>query len=158
MGVSIVDGTIEAIDAGRKTRKFSIFKSIVFRETDGASRTIKKAVVSGQVADQIVVGNSGRFYLFTSFDLKGVHGVRKPDGTAVYDFPGKGNAKLFMFLVPLNLAWIALRVVDKGDVPLLGVGLAILGAVGWFLIRKTDQETRAQFDADLAWSGQDSAS
>lgn len=158
MGVSVVDGTIEAIDAGRKTKRLSIFKSILFRETDGGCRTIKKAVVSADVADQIAVGNSGRFYLFTSFDLKGVHGVRKPDGTAVYDFPGKGNAKIFMFLVPLNLAWIALRVVDKGDVPLLGVGLAILGVVGWFLIRKTEKETRAQFDADSALSGQDAAS
>lgn len=158
MGVSIVDGTIEAIDGGKRYKKVSAFKSIVFREADGASRTIKKAVVTPDVADQMTVGNSGRFYLFTSLDIKGIHGVRKRDGTAVYGFPGKGNAIIFMILVPLNLAWIAIRVIDKGDVPLLGVGLVILGAVGWYLMRKSEQETRTQFDGDAAWSGPDAAS
>ena len=158
MGVSIVDGTIEAVEAGRKNKKHSVFKSIVFREADGANRTIKKAVVAGDVADQIAVGNSGRFYLFTSMDVKGIHAVRKQDGTAVYNFPAKGNAIIFMIMVPVNLAWIALRIVDKGDVPLLGVGLVILGSIGWYLIHKSERETRAQFDADTAWSGQDAVS
>jgi hypothetical protein len=158
MGVSTIDGTIESIVAGRQTKKVSVFKSIVFRKQDGSSRTVEKAVVSGDVAAQIAPGNSGRFYLFTGFDMKGVHAVRKADGTAVYAFPGKGNAIIFMILVPINLAWIALRIIDKGDVPLLGVGLVILGAVGWYLMSKTGQETRAQFDADAAWTGQEGGS
>lgn len=150
MGTSIVDGTIESIEAGRKTKKVSVFKTIVFRETGGETRTIKKAVVSGPMADQIVPGNSGRFYLFTTFDLKGVHGVRKADGTAIYDYPGKNNKMIFIFLIVVSLLLITLRVMTGDGVPLLSVLLIILGVVGWFFTSKAQRETQLQFDGDAA--------
>lgn len=150
MGTSIVDGTIESIEVGRRTKKVSVFKTIVFRENDGNTRTIRKAVVSGPLVDQIVPGNSGRFYLFTTFDLKGIHGVRKADGTAIYDYPGKNNKFLFILIIVLSLALIALRLGTGDGLPLLSVFLIILGVVGWFFTSKAQRETRVQFDGDAA--------
>lgn len=150
MGTSIVDGTIESVEAGRKTKKVSVFKSIVFRENDGSTRTIKKAVVSGPLAEQIAPGASGRFYLFTTIDIKGIHGLRKADGTALYDFPGKNNKIIFIGLIVISLALIAIRMLDKGELPLLSVLLIILGAVGWYFTSKAARETRDQFESDTA--------
>lgn len=109
---------------------------------------MKKAVVANEVASEIAVGNSGRFYHFTAFDLKGIHGLRKPDGTSVYSYPGKSNKMIFASIIPMSLVWIALRLADKGDIPLLAIGLIILGAFGWHATSKSERETREQFDAD----------
>lgn len=150
MGTSIVDGTIESIEAGRRNKKIAVFKTIVFREAGGETRTIKKSVVTAALADQITVGNTARFYLFTTFDIKGVHGVRKPDGTALYDFPGKNNKIIFIMLIVVSLALIAIRIAMDDGLPLLSVLLIILGAVGWFFTSKAERETREQFDGDAA--------
>lgn len=148
MGVSTVDGSIERVEIKRKRRDIGFYKEIVFREKDGGTRTIKNAVVKDPVNAEIVEGNSGRFYLFTAMDIKGVHGVRKADGTAAYSFPGSNNSIIFIIVIAVNLAWIALRVAIDDGVPLLGVGLVILGIVGWFFMRGGSRDTRAQFDGD----------
>lgn len=150
MGTSIVDGTIDSVEPGRRNKKVAVFKTIVFRENDGETRTIKRAVVTGDLAEQIVPGNSARFYLFTTFDLKGIHGVRKADGTALYDYPGKNNKKIFIFLIVVSLLLIALRMATGDGLPLLSVLLIILGVVGWIFTSKTERETREQFDGDAA--------
>lgn len=150
MGTSIVDGTIESIEAGRKNKRIAVFKTIVFRETGGETRTIKKAVVTGNLMDQIVPGNSGRFYLFTAFDIKGIHGLRKADGTALFDYPGKTNIKIFIGLIIISLLLIALRVSTGDGVPLLSVLLICLGVFGWYATSKSARETREQFESDAA--------
>ncbi len=148
MGTSIVDGTIESVEAGRKNKKVSVFKTIVFREEGGSTRTVKKAVVSGDLAGEIVPGNSGRFYLFTTFDLKGVHGLRKADGTAIYDYPGKTNKIIFIGVIVMSLALMALRLLNDDGLPLLSVFLIILGVVGLYFTSKAARETREHFYSD----------
>jgi hypothetical protein len=150
MGTSIVDGTIESIEAGRRNKKVAVFKTIVFRENGGETRTVKKAVVTGPLMDEIAPGNSGRFYLFTAFDIKGVHGLRKSDGTAIYDYPGKTNVKIFLYAVIASALLIALRLAIGDGVPLLSVLLIVFGSVGWYLTSKSARETRRQFDEDAA--------
>lgn len=147
MPTSIIDGTIAETEPGRRRAAATVFKSIRFDLADGSSRTVKKAVVANAVADELVVGASGRFYLFNAFDISGIHGVRTADGRAVHVFPGN-NQKLFLISAILALAWITLRVVSEGDVPLLGVALAILGVVGWYFMGKGKTEARNQFEAD----------
>ncbi len=147
MGVSTVDGSIEKVELKRKRRDIGIYKEIVFREKDGGTRTIKNAVVKDPLNAEMVAGNSGRFYLFTAFDLKGVHGVRKADGTALSAFPGN-NAFIFALVAVINIAWIVLRALTDGGVPLLGVGLAILGIVGYVVMRGGLRAAQAQFDGD----------
>ena len=147
MGVSTVDGSIEKIELRRKKRGTAVYREIVFREADGGTRTIKNAVVKDPLNAEMIAGNEGRFYLFTAFDIKGVHGLRKADGLSIYAFPNT-NAKLFAVTVAMSILWVVLRVVVDGNVPLLGVGLIILGTIGFFVMRGGERAAQSQFDAD----------
>ena len=128
MSTSIIDGTVEEAVAGRSRGSITVYKSIRFQLDDGSSRTITKAVVKHDIAEHLVPGSRARFYLFNAFDIRGIHGVRTPDGRSVY------------------------ASVD-GEIPLLGLGLMILAAVGWFLMGKGQTESKAQFDGDAAFAG-----
>ena len=152
MTTSIIDGTVEEAVPGRSRRGTTVFKSIRFQLDSGSSRTLTKAVVKQVVADELTPGARGRFYLFNAFDIKGIHGVRTPDGRAAYDFPS-GNRRIFLVVGILNLAWIALKVAVDAEIPLLGVGLLILAAVGWIFMGKGQNEAKAQFDGDAGYSG-----
>ena len=152
MATSTVDGTIAEAVLKRARGGISIFDTIRFQLDDGSSRTIKKAVVMQDVADALQVGTSGRFYLYTAFDLKGVHAVRTRDGHAVHGFPAN-NKKVFLILGIVNIAWITLKLFTDAAVPLLGVGMLILATVGWVLMGKGQREAREQFDADSAYGG-----
>jgi hypothetical protein len=153
MGTSTIDGTVEATELGRSARGLSIYKSIRFRLADGSTRTITKAVAQQPIAAELTPGSSGRFYLFTGFDLKGVHGIRKSDGTAIYEFPSS-NAKIFLILGIVNIAWIVLRLSTDGKLPFLAVAFVILAVVGYSLFSKTGREAKEQFAADATFHPQ----
>ena len=153
MTTSIIDGTVEEAVPGRSARGITVFKSIRFRGDDGSSRTVTKAVVKRPVADEIAPGAKGRFYLFNAFDMKGIHGVRTPDGRAVYEFPGGTNQKLFLVIAIINVFWIVVMLALEGGLPLLGVALAVIGTAGWIFMRKGQTEARQQFEADAGHSG-----
>ena len=152
MSTSIIDGTVEEAVAGRSRGSITVYKSIRFQLDDGSSRTITKAVVKNDIAEHLAPGSRARFYLFNAFDIRGIHGVRTPDGRSVYAFPAN-NQRLFLILGLVNLAWIAFKVSVDGEIPLLGLGLMILAAVGWFLMGKGQTESKAQFDGDAAFAG-----
>src|SRR6478735_4493802 len=113
MSTSIIDGTVEQAEPGRRRGGIAIFKSIRFTLDDGSSRTVTKAVVKQEIADELVPGAKGRFYLFKAFDISGIHGLRTPDGRAVYAFPGN-NQKLFLVLGILNLLWVVFMIAVRG--------------------------------------------
>jgi len=152
MSTSIIDGTVAELVPGRSRGATKVFKSIRFQRADGTSETVTKAVVQQPLADELTPGAKGRFYLFKAFDLKGVHGVRTPDGRAVFAFPG-GNRRIFLIAAIANLAWIVLRLFVDGGIPVLGLALLILSVVGWFLMGKGQAEAKHQFDADGGYSG-----
>lgn len=145
----MIDGIVEEAVLKRARGGLAVFDSIRFRLDDGSSRTIKKAVVKQVVADALTPGSRGRFYLYSAFDLKGVHGVRRSDGTAIYGFPSN-NAKVFLILGIVNLAWIALRLSTDGKIPMLGIALLILALVGYVLMNKGHREAKQQFEGDSA--------
>lgn len=147
MTVSIIDGRVEAADLRRARGGLSVYRSITLQPDNGPTRTIKNAVVTQNIADELTPGAQGRFYLYNAFDQKGVHGVRTPDGRAIYGFAGN-NRKLFLLLGVISTLWIALRVTVEGDVPLLGILLLILGIIGYIFMGRGEREAKAQFDAD----------
>ena len=63
------------------------------------------------------------------------------------------NQKLFLLIVDINLVWIVFKLAVDGEIPLLGVALAVLGVVGWYFMGKGQTEAKAQFDGDAAYSG-----
>lgn len=152
MTTSIIDGRVEAADLKRAKGGLSVFRSITFQPDSGPTRTIKNAVVKDNVASELVPGAKGRFYLYNAFDLKGVHGVRTPDGRAVYGFAAN-NKNLFLLLAIVNIVWIALRLlVIDGQVPLLALLLLILSGVGFIFMGKGEREAQAQFEGDAGYS------
>jgi hypothetical protein len=151
MPTSVIDGTVEEAIPGRAKGGVAVFKSIRFQLDNGTSRTVTKAVVTRNVGDEIVPGARGRWYLYTTFDLKGVHGLRTSDGRAVYGFPGT-NRKLFLLIMVVSLLWLVLKITVDGEVPLLGVGLFILGIVGWVFMGKGEREAKEQFDGDAGFA------
>ena len=148
MSTSIIDGTLEDAEPGRRSGAVRVFKSIRFQLADGSSRTVTKAVIKQPLADAIVPDTKGRFYLFSAFDIKGIHGLRAADGQEIFVFPGN-NQTIFLIIGLINLAWIALRLfLIDGQIPMLGVALLILAAVGWYFMGKGAAEAKAQFEGD----------
>ena len=147
MGTSTIDGTVEEASLKRERGGFALYDDIRFRLDDGSTRTIKKPIAAAAVAEQLKPGSRARYYLFTSFDVKGVHGVRRSDGTAVFGFPGN-NAKIFLIVAIVNLVWILARLAIDGGLPLLAVLLVILGGIGYVLTSRTQREARQQFESD----------
>ena len=152
MSTSTIDGTVEEVVPGRRRGTIAVFKSIRFQLDDGSSRTVTKAVVKSDLADELVPGARGRFYLYKAFDISGIHGLRTSDGRSVYAFP-TNNQKLFLGLGIVNLLWVGFKVAVDGQIPLLGVALLILAAVGWHFMGKGRTEARQQFDGDAAYAG-----
>jgi hypothetical protein len=151
MSTSIIDGTVEEAVPGRRRGGITVFKTVRFQLADGSSRTVTKAVVKQEIADELTPGAKGRFYLFNAFDIRGIHAVRTPDGRSVYAFPGN-NQKLFLILGFINLAWVVFKVAVDGEVPLLGVALMILAAVGWYFMGKGQTEAKQLFDGDTGYA------
>jgi hypothetical protein len=152
MSTSIIDGTVEEAEPGRRRGEVRVFKSIRFQLSDGSSRTITKAVVKQPLADAIVPGTKGRFYLFNAFDIKGIHGLRAADGREMLVFPGN-NQTIFLILGLVNFAWIAVRLfLIDGQLPILPAALLILAAVGWYFMGKGAAEAKAQFEGDAGYS------
>jgi hypothetical protein len=150
MTTSIIDGAVEEAVPGRSRGGITVFKSIRFRLDKGGERTVTKAVVKQEIAAELQPGARGRFYQFNAFDIKGIHGVRTPDGRAVYAFPGN-NRKLFLILGIINLLWIGFKLAVDGEIPLLGAALLVLAGVGWYFMGKGETEARQQFDGDSGY-------
>jgi hypothetical protein len=147
MSVSVLDGKV--IEAPVKFSRKGVvrYNHIAFERLDGGIERIAKPVTTDAVAELIAPGAEGRFYLHRVLDVKGIHGVRLAGGAERYAYPGN-NAGIFLGVLAISVAWLALRIFDRGDVPLLGVLLFALGIVGFFLTRSNRSETKRQFDGD----------
>ena len=146
MAVSYIDGTLEQAELKRAPLNLRIYKQLTFRLRDGRERTILKAIVDAKVAALLEPGVSGRFYLFTAPDHRGVHGIRDDRGRAVFAFP-RNNER-------------AMLIVSIMGIVLLGATLAMDMLSGWALItialgvpfyiifRSTRIAAERQFEAD----------
>lgn len=147
MTTSIIDGHVAAADLKRARSGISIYRSVTFQPDQGAEWVVKNAVVKQNVADALLPGARGRFYLYSAFDVKGIHGVRTSDGQSIFGFPGN-NQKLFLVLGIFNLIWVAFTIVVRGGVPLLGAAGMVLCIAGYIFMSKGQREAQAQFDGD----------
>lgn len=150
MGVSAIDGTIEAMVLKRARRNVRIYDPIVFRLADGTARTWTRAVVDAGVAEHLLPGTRGRFYLFTAIDHRGIHGVRDAAGREAYGF-ARVNETAMLGVTAFCFLWVALTLYFAGDAPIIGTLILILGLPAWFLYRKTRLEAEAQFAADAGY-------
>ena len=147
MGVSTIDGTIEAVVLKRARRNVRIYERVTFRLADGSSKSIAKAVVEAKVAELLMPGTSGRFYLYTGFDHRGIHGVRDAQGRAVFGF-AKANETAMLVVVIIALAMVGAYLAILDALSIWGILLLILGVPAYFLYRRTRLEAERQFQAD----------
>jgi hypothetical protein len=147
MSVSVLDGKVVEAPVKFSRKGVVRYNYIEFERPGGKTERIGKPLTTDAVAELIAPGAEGRFYLYKVLDVKGLHGVRLAGGAERYAYPGN-NAGIFLGLTAISVAWLALRIFDRGDVPLLGVLLFGLGITGFFLTRSNRAETKRQFDGD----------
>lgn len=152
MATSIIDGTIEEAVLKKRRVLASVYTRIVFRLDDGSAKTWAKAIVMNNVADLLLPGTRGRFYLFTAMDHRGVHGVRTADGrSAVGINKINERAGIGIFIVSALVVTLYLTVLDEGA-PVLSIILMLLGLPMFVLYRHYRVEAERQFAADAGYS------
>lgn len=147
MSVDFIDGTVVEAPVKIRRKSFVRYDHIVFARPDGGTQRIDKLNAANAIAAAIVPGARGRFYQYKTIDLKGIHGVRLADGTALYAYPGN-NEWIFGILLAVNVAWIAVRLALDGSVPILALLVIALAITGLVLTRSSRAESRRQFDGD----------
>ena len=149
MGVSTIDGTLEEAVLKRVKRNLRVYERLTFRLADGTSRSVAKPIVDASVAEQLIPGTSGRFYLYTAIDHRGLHGVRSTGG-AVCSYP-TNNEKALLVVMPIMLLWIVVALVLRGGIPILGAIVLLISIPFYFIYRSTRMEARRQFEADAGY-------
>ena len=148
MANSIIEGVVEEARLKRSGRGQSIFEAVTFRRTDGTRETVRKLIVAKDIGDLLKAGRSGRFYLHSFIDQKGLHGLRS-DGRVLFSFPDNFG-KMLCILGLLNLAVLAGLIAADGGVRLLPAIFGPLCTGLWLALRMARSSARAQFAADGA--------
>lgn len=147
MSVSIIDGTIESADLKRSAMKLRIYRSIVFRLANGETKTVAKPIVHADLATHLVPGTSGRFYLFSSIDHRGIHGIRTATGQRAYAYP-RNNELTGLGLTLFGLFWMVLSY----SVPELFSGwiviVLVIGPLVWLYNWKLRSDAQRQYESD----------
>lgn len=147
MGVSTIDGTIESAELRRSAAKVRIYKSIVFRLADGETKTIAKPIAHAELAPRLEPGATGRFYLFSSIDHRGIYGVRSSDGQTHYAYP-RNNETIGMVLTILAVLWVGMSLYLIGDFSIFALIVLVLGPIVWLVNRNLRTQAERQFQAD----------
>jgi hypothetical protein len=147
MAASIVDGQIEAAEIKRQNKSVHQFSTLRFIAGDGSERTLKNAVATPGVARHLQLGASGRFYLFSGADMRGVYAYRSPSGEVTADFP-RQNEKIGLFAILAGLTAIILFEVFGDGTPVLALIALLLGVIGYFFARKARSDVERAFAAD----------
>ncbi|HEV7659398.1 MAG TPA: hypothetical protein VGO55_06085 [Allosphingosinicella sp.] len=146
MAVSIIDGTLEAADLKRVRGTTRVYQSLTFRLRDGSSKSIAKAIAHEDVGALLEVGNSGRFYLYTAVDHRGVHGVRDDRGRSAFAY-SKANETAMLVTGCIGVAMLlGFYAMNKFSIwPVLCI---VIGVPFYFLYRQTRAEATRQYERD----------
>ena len=150
MGVSIVDGTLEEVVIRRHRKQASVYERLMFRLPDGSKKTWTKAVVAGDLVPLLTPGTSGRFYLYTAIDHRGVHGVRLDDGRELYAYSKLNEYVSSAVVISQGLLTLLSYSVDfgLGFTRILAPILFVLGIPMYFLYRNTRLQAERQYRED----------
>lgn len=150
MSISTVDGTIETAEIRRTGPGIVMYRSIVIRQPNGEAHEIKKPVTHSDLATLLQPGTSGRFYVFSAVDHRGINGVRASDGRAVFAHP-KNNERIALFLTIFAIVALAVSAVLFDRISFWFVILIVLGPVLWVISRNARQQGELKFNADSAY-------
>jgi hypothetical protein len=146
MATSIIDGTLEAAVLKRIRGKTRIYQSMTFRLRDGSPKSIAKAIVHEEVAALLEPGTSGRFYLYTAIDHRGMHGVRDDRGRSAFAI-SKVNEYAMLWTMVVGIVLVGLYLTDD-KLSIWGLLCIVLGVPLYFLYRQTRAEATRQYERD----------
>jgi hypothetical protein len=148
MSVSMIDGTLEAVNVKAKAGKLWRLDRLVFRKGDGSEEVLTGlTVVTPEVGSLLQPGISGRFYLYKSIDHRGLHAVRSSNGTVLMQFPST-NENLMAILFGINVLVVAAMMALDGQPSWLATALVPFTGVLYVLYRGTRVQAEAQVKAD----------
>lgn len=150
MATSTIDGIVEEAVLKRRRAQASVYERVVFRLDDGTAKTWAKAVVLNDVADLILPGTRGRFYLFTAIDHRGISGVRTVDGRQASGVP-KVNEKASVWVIAMMTVLNCVYVLALDKISILALILMILGVPMYFLYRQVRVDAERHFAADAGY-------
>jgi len=130
MATSIIDGTIEEAHLKRSFWNMRVFDPILIQRADGQVENLGKTIVEGNLAHYIVPGAAGRFYLYSTIDHRGIHGVRLDNGEEAYGF-ARNNEIGSIICILMGAALLAVYLLTGTMVtgwmwPLLLIGFVFL--------------------------------
>lgn len=146
MATSIIDGTLEAADLKRVRGKTRVYSSLTFKLRDGSSKSIAKAIAHEDVCALLEPGNSGRFYLYTAIDHRGIHGVRDDKGRSVFAY-SKVNETAMLWTAGVGVAGVLIFLALE-RISLWPILCVVLGVPLYFLYRQTRAEATRQYERD----------
>jgi hypothetical protein len=146
MATSIIDGTLEAADLKRVRGKTRVYSSLTFKLRDGSPKSIAKAIVHEDVAALLQPGTSGRFYLYTAIDHRGIHGVREDGGRSAFAI-SKVNETAMLCTIVVGVILVGLYLTDD-KISIWGLICIGLGIPLYFLYRNTRTEATRQYERD----------
>ncbi len=144
----VIDGTIEEAKLRRAGKWQSVFDTVTIRRDNGARETFNKLIVANPLVDAVRAGSSGRFYLHSFIDQKGLHGIRG-EGRSQLAFPRSVETLLGIMGV-LNMIMLVAWIAMDGGVRLLP---AIFGplCIGLYVgLRLARQSAERHFAAHSA--------
>lgn len=146
MAVSTIDGTLAEAKLKTARRNLRIYEYLKFRLADGSEKTVAKSIVDAEVAALLEPGTSGRFYLYTAIDHRGIHGVRAADGRTAFKYP-KNNETAMLIVAGIGVLLLLLNLaMDR--LSIWGLLCIVLGVPGYLLYRSTRGTAERQWEAD----------
>ena len=99
------------------------------------------------LAGRLQAGATGRFYLFSCYDHRGIHGYRDERGQACFRYPRNSEIILAAVMIPVAL-WVFYVLFTRLGLPIFWTLLLVLGVVSLIHYRNVRHQAEKQFAAD----------
>lgn len=146
MGAWRIDGSIESSPLLGAARSMRAFGPVVFRLRGGDSRTVRRALAVGPVAELVRPGTSGRFYLHSAGSTY-IYGIRTDDGRRAFAVQ-KGNETAFLIVALIAFLVAAASLAAGARGWYLGLPVLLICAPLYVLMRNARIGAERQWEAD----------
>jgi hypothetical protein len=151
MAVSTIDGTLEEAVVKRSLARVISYERLRFRLADGREQVLTRIVAERGLAQRLLPGTRGRFYLFKVMDHKGVCGLRDGSGGAWFAFiKGAENGMLISTVV--GATSLLLSVLLRTWLTSWAVICLLIGVPMYIVYHSARREAERRFAADAGRS------
>jgi hypothetical protein len=94
MRMAAIDGTITLVAPAGTLGWCRFYGSVVLHNPEASSHVLRNVQANGKLIAEIREKASGRFYVFETFGIRAIVGVRMADGRSLWRFPTE-NTQIF---------------------------------------------------------------